>query len=422
MELTNEQKTKKAYNQNVDRISRELLACGMMLGAMDHIVTEEADIARVGVRMTSSGLLQVVRQTNPINWLAYEPSERLFIDIHEWWHPTLFHFMRRKGRDPIIWNIACDCEINPMVTHIYSRPVDALMPEHFRLTQNLTAEQMYEKLMKNSSPDIDKLPLSDELKEAMKAAQKSSSHPYGAFLPMYKERIEQEKEGKFIEQHQGEKLRELLKSGNKMISNMFGSMPGQLEEIVRGYIFSETNYSFEEFNNEFGKYHKVTSTKRKNKWGLPWGKISEETRNLWVVIDTSASVSDLSIKKIVGEIEQIFASDVDNKITVFCVDTEICSVQPFEDIELQSLKISGRGGTDFFGIYEAAKTLEVKNLNLKLDEQPDGIIYLTDGYAQAPDEEEIETLWVIVQDPSHKVKPTKKSGGAIDWGKYIYRD
>lgn len=49
---------------------------------------------------------------NPDFFLSLEPATRETVLVHELWHPALLHMVRRGGRDPKVWNQACDFRIN----------------------------------------------------------------------------------------------------------------------------------------------------------------------------------------------------------------------------------------------------------------------------------------------------------------------
>lgn len=49
---------------------------------------------------------------NPAFFMYLSPETRATVLVHELWHPALLHGIRRFGRDPKIWNQACDYRIN----------------------------------------------------------------------------------------------------------------------------------------------------------------------------------------------------------------------------------------------------------------------------------------------------------------------
>lgn len=69
---------------------------------------------------------------------------------HEALHCGLLHHTRRMGRDPMRWNVACDCAINPMILETgLQLPPDGCLPSVFGMPDGLSAEEYYEQLPKN---------------------------------------------------------------------------------------------------------------------------------------------------------------------------------------------------------------------------------------------------------------------------------
>lgn len=81
---------------------------------------------------------------NPAAGLALE--EWQFVLAHEYLHAGLQHHARRKGRDPYLWNIACDFVINGWLNEmqIGSMPPNGLMYDES--LKNLSAEEIYDRL------------------------------------------------------------------------------------------------------------------------------------------------------------------------------------------------------------------------------------------------------------------------------------
>ena len=70
---------------------------------------------------------------------------------HEVMHPALHHHVRRSGRDPKRWNIACDYAINPLLVDAgLNLPEGVLLDNRFR---GMSAEQIYNLLESEASQD-----------------------------------------------------------------------------------------------------------------------------------------------------------------------------------------------------------------------------------------------------------------------------
>src|SRR3954453_19823634 len=72
---------------------------------------------------------------------------------HEVMHPALHHHVRRSGRDPKGWNVACDFAINPLLVDAgLSLPDGVLLDNRFR---GMSAEQIYNLLESESESKED---------------------------------------------------------------------------------------------------------------------------------------------------------------------------------------------------------------------------------------------------------------------------
>ena len=72
---------------------------------------------------------------------------------HEVMHPALHHHVRRSGRDPKRWNVACDFAINPLLVDAgLSLPDGVLFDDGFR---GMSAEQIYNLLESESETEQD---------------------------------------------------------------------------------------------------------------------------------------------------------------------------------------------------------------------------------------------------------------------------
>ena len=74
-----------------------------------------------------------------------EQEERKFVLAHEYLHAGLRHDSRGRGRDPLLWNIACDFVINGWLKEMQVgvMPVSALYAKEY---EGLSAESIYDSL------------------------------------------------------------------------------------------------------------------------------------------------------------------------------------------------------------------------------------------------------------------------------------
>ena len=101
---------------------------------------EEISVAAINVTL---GEIYI----NPAS--GYKEEEWKFILAHEYLHAGLEHHKRCQGRDPYLWNIACDYVINGWLKEmgVGSMPLDGLMydPE----LKGLSAEEIYDRIVRD---------------------------------------------------------------------------------------------------------------------------------------------------------------------------------------------------------------------------------------------------------------------------------
>ena len=79
------------------------------------------------------------------------PKERVFVLAHEIWHCVMLHLARRQTRDPMLFNIATDMEVNHLLKlnskdGILEPPKEVLMPPPGM--EKKSAEELYDWLLK----------------------------------------------------------------------------------------------------------------------------------------------------------------------------------------------------------------------------------------------------------------------------------
>jgi predicted metal-dependent peptidase len=81
---------------------------------------------------------------NPYFLFGLSDEERVFVLAHEVWHCALLHMTRRGDREPLLWNLAIDHEVNALLQDEgLTMPGDAV---YFRNSHGQNAETVYEEL------------------------------------------------------------------------------------------------------------------------------------------------------------------------------------------------------------------------------------------------------------------------------------
>ena len=119
----------------------------------------------------------------------------------------------------------------------------------------------------------------------------------------------------------------------------------------------------------------------------------EKIKKVLFMVDVSGSMSDDQISECFNEINGSI-TQFNGKIEGFVgfFDYDVKDIQPFgQDTDILSIKPYGRGGTNFFAVFDKIKE------DMK-DDLPSKIIILSDGYAHFPEEDAalgIPVLWII---------------------------
>jgi predicted metal-dependent peptidase len=372
---------------------------------------------------------------NPIGFGSYSRKEQIFILIHEMLHIVNQHHLRGRGKDPAIFNIAADISINQMIeSSIAYRPNDCLMPHHFDLEPNLSTEEYYNQLIARDEP----IELPKELQNSLLSdivegdgseggdgqGQGQGKQPgdgqgggkgdkgtpdFGKLHPNWKE-----------VQAMGDDLVKGLTKGlvqEAMIKNA-GNIPGELKEAIEALF--EPQVEWDRVLRSFTT--SLLSTKSRSTWSRPnrrmgsvkMGRLRKKELNLLVAIDTSGSLSTNELTLFLSEIKGI-RDQTEANITIVQCDTNIRSVQKFNEIDIDNFEVFGRGGTSLIPPFELVSDRERDGH--QLSESIDGVIYLTDGYGEAPVDQTVRTMWVI--SPGGRL-PYTQNNQDVDWGQSVY--
>jgi len=125
----------------------------------------------------------------------------------------------------------------------------------------------------------------------------------------------------------------------------------------------------------------------------------EYKSKLLFAIDTSASVGNDELKKAFGVVNTIFKN---TQIVSLQFDTEVVKIDKHFRKAKKTFSANGRGGTDFSAVVNY-----IKNSN----ENFDGVIVFTDGYAPEPERIKIPWLWLMSK---------KEYSPPCDWGKVAH--
>lgn len=324
-------------------------------------------------------------------------AELQFVLIHEVLHCVLKHCTRSKGKNPYVYNVACDIVVNSTILEMYSIsemnvdgcPLMHLAPDG-KEGRLYTAEEVYKLLMKLTlkafndlygGGNFDNHQLWGEIESETSTLEDLWNHHI-------KEAISAcGTGGTGIPSHLQRYLREVDRSPRT-----------NWRQVLHDFIqFDCADYDFSRPDRRFSDI--LLPSFLENTSG-------SKVDNLWFLVDTSGSVSDEAVSVAYEEIKQatMQIGNLSGMLSFF--DCTVSEPEGFESLEdILSLKVIGGGGTSFYSIFNKLKEFDRDSL-------PKAIIIITDGYAPFPDEKEamgIPVIWIIVD-----------SSVTPPWGTYAF--
>jgi len=336
-----------------------------------------------------------------INWNVWinpefvqklDDAELEFALCHEAMHVILADLRRRGDRDPGIWNIAMDYEINCILVqnNIGKLPPGCLCSYAYR---RYSAEEIYDQL-KNRLVNVDI------------TVYHGPGDVYGikATMPGVGETIDvhidideiRKKYGAPVADRIEEKIKNVLARAEQTAKRA-GALPAGIPRIIE-----ETFYPGIPWRVLLLRYVKTFAGRSDYTWYPPSKKyythgvylpgLASEYIELAVAIDSSGSVSDEEMSVFVGAVEELMNSLADYTIHLIVCDAEVHSYQKLiRGSKIDKSKIRGYGGTNFMPAFDYIKKKGIR---------PDLFIYLTDGFPIKWPEKppSYPVLWVINND------------------------
>jgi predicted metal-dependent peptidase len=294
------------------------------------------------------------------------PEELVGLLAHEVMHPALKHHTRRGTRNPMLWNMACDYVINPIVTRAGMKLPKGVLdnPRYY----NMDAESVYALLEQESEAQG-----SESGGEPSSEAGGTGSNQSGTGSPEDEPQCV-ETEGGFgqvldmpttdprgqsseAERRQEEQRWNAAIHEAALTGEMAGRMPAGMKRLVEEsaqqrvdwkeclrksfYSTVPSDYSWTRPNRRFvhmGLY-------------LP-GTICEGVGNVVVAVDCSGSISGRTLGMFQSEINGLLEETRPNQVDVLYFDTEVQRVDTYQSGQPITLDPVGGGGTDFNPIFE----------------------------------------------------------------------
>jgi len=324
---------------------------------------------------------------------ALSNKEIEFVIAHEILHCVFDHILRREGRDPQIFNIACDYIVNNILVRDKIGEVVKMIKifQDFKY-ENWASEAVYDDIFnKYDEEELEQLgQLLDEHVDWEKPNSKGKSKGGSG--------------GKDDDSRPTYSKEELKKIRDEIKENMMsaaqaagaGNIPGEVERMIKELTEPKMNWREilrQQIQSTIRNDFTFSRPSRKG-WHtgaiLP-GMNFEETIDIVCGIDMSGSIGDAQGKDFLSEVQGIMDEYTDYNIKVWCFDTKVYNEQEFNvhgGERLQDYQLMGGGGTDFDANWAYMKENDIV---------PKKFVMFTDGYPWSSwgDETYCETVFII---------------------------
>jgi predicted metal-dependent peptidase len=356
---------------------------GFILTRMQRIMAPHL-CPTMGVRPTADRFIQL--QWNPFFVDKLTEDHLIAVLEHEVMHILNEHPLRRGGREPSRWNVACDMAINQYIK--------GLPDDHIPLIDGLEAERESEYYY--NSDEVKKLTEKIEGQGGL-SNEHSDRGDHSGWDSM---------DGDISAQ---ERIRQMVKGAVEDAERQGRSlMPGWMEEMIqrivnppikwnvllRGGITQEITAQPEE---TFRRPHRRRMYESNGYMEDIYPGFKRKPQSeLTCAIDTSASMGSQEIGEVINELNFLSRQGYYPIELIHC-DTQITKIEKYTG--KNEIVCRGRGGTCFLPVLEYLRDEKPRKEGFKST-----LIFFTDGYGDYPADEGFtkifNTIWVIARQGS----------------------
>jgi predicted metal-dependent peptidase len=331
-------------------------------------------------------------------------DQMLFFIAHEVYHIIFDHVGRRGHRDPEIWNMAVDFNINfslkqGKIGEPPSRDGKEIILYDERYTDDMSAYEIYDLLIENSTTI--EMPLDEHLDIGGEEDEDSDSdkdddgdQEEGKGDGKDGDKEGGEGNGKTVKvrvlgkdgppklsKKEIEKLRQEIRANIISAAQQAGadSIPLGLRKMINALVEPKLDWRslLDAYIRSSVKDDYSFQNISRRSWGcsgaiLPGQKFTERVE-VFCAIDASGSTTQEMVTDFLSEVTGIVMSFPDYKIDLVSFDTEVYNhkvITPDNVDDLYQYEIKGNGGTMFECIYEYMKREGI---------EPERLVFLTDG-------------------------------------------
>lgn len=292
-------------------------------------------------------------------------SEVAGVIVHEVLHIIWLHPLRRGHRDPMLWNIATDYVINPVIEGLpkdsFKLPGGEFKPLLDPKYKDWSAYEVYNDLMKNAKKITINFPSPNGQPQDGNDKGDGKGKAWGSVIDPTDAQGNplSESEIKELESEINITVESAIRAAKQI-----GKVPGGLEKLFEArekpkinwheYIqqwvqgTNPDDYTWQRPNRTMMANFQIFQPRIKS-MGSGHGVLS---------IDTSGSVSDEELVAFVTEIMGVINLTRPERLTIIQHDSVVQRIDEWNGEEFSSLKIKGRGGTCVAPSFKAVENLE----------------------------------------------------------------
>lgn len=315
---------------------------------------------------------------NPDFFAGLNVEQIMFVLAHEVMHIALEHGLRLSGRNPVMFNVAADYAINPILVESQFKFVEGCLLD--KKYENMSADQIYELLRK-------------EVEQKQQGGQGDKSQPgQGSSQPGQGEQGDKQDPnggytgpqdilGRDIKGPQNMDAEGMAKAERSIqqrvaaaasVARAAGQLSGNLERLVNNLLHPQVPWPelLREYMTRIVQDDESWSrrNRRFNHVYLP-ARHSVRMKEFIVIGDTSGSITQQDLDKVAAEVNAVADLVRPERIRAVWADTKVKHEEVFEQGDELKLKPMGGGGTDM-------------RVPLRYVEQydPEVVVMITDGY------------------------------------------
>lgn len=316
-----------------------------------------------------------------------EDEELDFLVGHEVLHCVYDHMQARGDRQPVLYNIACDYNIN---IELVDQNIGKVIGEDKLNGGKPCLDYKYRGFNSYEIYDM----LIDEAGEELAGMDHHFDGPGEG---------DEEKDGGMSSEEKKALKDEIKQAVIQAASGAGPDVPDSVKRMVSELIAPKLSWQDvlrvtleSSLKNDFTF---MRPSKRSGEVIFP-GMDKDEQLNLVVALDMSGSIPDEMAKAMLSEVQGIMQQYNSYTIKVICFDTNVYNLDTFtadDGRDITEYELAGGGGTDFDVVF---RFMEQEGI------EPDQLIMFTDGYAWNSwgNPDWCDTLFVIHGDNERRIK------------------